>query len=98
MSHMTSTPVMDISPWPGGRGFVGNKEWWAHMLSQDERRRLDNLMGAALLDHGVRERLLTERDDSLLAAFDLSEETQAWLRNIQANSLDELASAIVCGS
>jgi hypothetical protein len=98
MAYMEQTPVMDVLPWPNGRGFSGATAWWDYVLSKDERQRLDNLMGVALLDFGVRERLLKERDNSLMAAFGLSEETQKWLRGIQAESLDELAQAIVSGS
>lgn len=95
MAQMTQTPVMDVSPWPHGRGFSGNNAWWDYVQSKDERRRLDNLIGTALVDGGVREKLLIERDGSLLDAFGLSEETQVWIRNLQAGSLDELAEAII---
>lgn len=88
-------PVMDISPWPQGQGFAGGKAWWDYMLSQDERKRLDHLMGVALLNDDIRERLVSQRDVALLVAFGLSEETQGWLRGIQATSLVELAQAIV---
>ncbi len=95
MTLNDQSPVMDVSPWPQGKGFTGAQKWWDYMLSQDERKRLDHLMGVALLDEEVRERLVTQRDASLLAAFGLSEETQGWLRGIKANTLVELAEAIV---
>ncbi len=98
MALNTQTLVMDVVPWPDGHKFAGAKAWWDHMLSKDEQGRLDNLMGIALLDAGVRERLLKDRDRSLLSAFGLSEETQARLRSIQAGSLAELAQALVAGS
>lgn len=88
-------PVMDLSPWPKGQGFAGSDAWWQYMLSKDERRRLDNLMGVALLDEEIRGRLVDQRDDTLMEAFGLSTETQGWLRTIKANSLVELAQAIV---
>jgi len=87
--------VMDVSPWPAGRGFTGADAWWDYVLSKDEQSRLENLLGMALLNGDVRERLLHTQDHSLLAAFGLSQETQAWLCSVKASSLAELAQAIV---
>jgi hypothetical protein len=95
MTYKNQTPVMDVLPWPQGHGFAGTSDWWEYMLGKDEDRRLDNLMGIALLDEGVSQRLLNDRDDTLLASFGLSKETRLWLRGIQAGSLVELAQAIV---
>ena len=95
MSHIDESPVMDVLPWPRGRGFSGANAWWNYMLGKEERRRLDHLMGVALLDEGICDQLVKERDGSLLTAFGLSEDTQAWLRTIKATSLVELAQAIV---
>jgi hypothetical protein len=67
-------------------------------MGKEEKRRLDTLMGTALLDEKVCHRLVRERDTSLLAAFGLSNETQLWLRSIEAGSLTELAEAIVARS
>jgi len=89
---------MDVLPWPRGRGFTGAKAWWNYVLGKEEQRRLDHLMGVALLDEGICNRLVQERDSSLLTAFGLSEETQAWLRTINATSLVEFAQAVVAGS
>ena len=99
MSQLNESPVMDVLPWPRGRGFSGAKAWWNYVLGKEERRRLDHLMGVALLDESICNRLVTERDGSLLTAFGLSEETQAWLRTIKATSLVEFAQAVVaaCG-
>ncbi len=95
MSHNDESPVMDVLPWPRGRGFTGANAWWNYVLGKEERRRLDHLMGVALLDEGICDRLVNKRDDSLLSAFELSAETRAWLRAISATSLVELAQAIV---
>lgn len=67
-------------------------------MGKEEKRRLDNLMGTALLDETVRRRLVNERDTSLLTSFGLSTETQSWLRTVEAQSLTELAQAIVAKS
>jgi hypothetical protein len=95
MAMMDQTPVMDIAPWPEGRRLAGTSTWWEYMMGEEEKQRLDNLMGTALLDEEVRDQLVSERDTSLLTAFGLSKETQAWLCEIEASSLVELAQAIV---
>ena len=86
---------MDISPWPRGRGFSGGNAWWDYLHDQDEQKRLDNLMGVALLDDNVRDKLLNNQDDTVLEAFGLSEETRRWIRTLQPASLVDLAQAIV---
>lgn len=47
-----------------------------------------------MVDTTVRRRLVQERDTSLLMSFALSEETQAWLRDLKATTLVDLAQAI----
>src|SRR5262249_12085496 len=86
--------VMDVLPWPQGQGFSGTANWWEYVGKEDEQKRLDNLMGLALLDEDVRDRLLDGTDDSLLTAFGLSEETRTRLRTVRASSLVDLAQAI----
>jgi hypothetical protein len=94
-----NTPVvMDVLPWPSGYGFTGGDIWWQHTLSQSERDRLDSLLGLALLDKNVCEQLVVERDPSLLAAFNLSKDTQRWLTNIKASTLKDLAKAVLAAS
>ncbi|HLV37002.1 MAG TPA: hypothetical protein VKY59_17895 [Spirillospora sp.] len=97
MANLKQTPTMDVLPWPQGHGFQGAPAWWDYMRSKEERKRLDNLMGLALLDEDICRRLIKDRDPSLLAAFGLSQETQSWLRSIKATTLAELAEAIVAG-
>ena len=95
MALMRQSPVMDITPWPRGQGFTGANAWWDYMMSKEERRRLDNLLGVALLDEDIRTRLVSKRDDSLLEKFGLSEKTRSRLRDIQASSLADLAQQIM---
>ncbi len=96
---MHNTPVvMDVLPWPSGSGFRGGDTWWQYTLSQSERERLDNLLGLALLDSKVCEQLVVHRDPSLMAAFDLSEDTQRWLTGVQATTLKDLAEAVLAAS
>ncbi len=68
--------------------------WPGFLLSADEKNRIDRLMGSALLDDSLCDRLVNKRDASLMTSFGLSSETQNWLRAIKANSLEELAQEI----
>lgn len=94
MNQQNMNLVMDVSPWPEGQGFSGSGAWWEHVRALDEQKRLDNLMGVALLDEAVCEQLLHGRSDSLMNAFGLSEETQRRLRTVRAATLADLAQAI----
>jgi hypothetical protein len=89
---------MEGLPRPSGYGFTGADGWSQYTASQSERERLDNLIGLALLDQGVQDRLLVQRDPALLNALDLSDDTRHWLTTIQAATLKEFAQAIVAGS
>jgi hypothetical protein len=64
------------------------------MINSEERQKLDRLLGAALVDKGLCQRLIQERDHSLMSEYQLTDETQDWLRSVQASSLMELAQAI----
>lgn len=97
MSTLKQSMVMDVTPWPNGRGFSGADAWWNYVLSKDERRRIDQLLGMALLDPDIHDRLVERRDRTLFDAFQLSVETQAWLHAIPARTLPELAQAVVAG-
>ncbi len=94
MSHAMTNLITDVSPWPNGSGFSGAQAWWKHVLSQEEHKRLDNLMGIALLDDRVREQLLNRQDESLFKAFGLSEETRQRVREVKATTLVDLAQAL----
>lgn len=86
--------VLDVNSWSGKRGFTGADEWWSYVRNQDERRRLDHLLGVALLDESVRHRLVDVRDEDLLTAFGLSDATKWWIVTLRANSLSEIARAV----
>ncbi len=86
--------VLDITSWSGKRGFRGADEWWSYVRNQDERRRLDHLLGVALLDENVRHRLVDARDEDLLSAFGLSESTKWWIITLKANSLSDIAKEV----
>lgn len=97
MTSISGNFITDVSPWPSGRGFSGGSAWWQHVLRQDERKRLDNLIGVALLDAEIGKQLLSGKHDTLFSAFGLSEETQKRLRSIQASTLADFAEAITAG-
>ncbi len=94
----SSVALMDVLPWPSGSGFTGADAWGQQTLSPSERDGLDTLFGQALLDQGIRDRLLVQRDPTLLDALGLSEDTRRWLASVQASTLTEFAQAIVDGS
>ncbi len=65
------------------------------LMNTEQMRRLDQLFGAALLDDSIRQRLVSQRDDTLLADFGLSSDLQSRLSNIPASSLVELAQGLL---
>ncbi len=71
--------------------------WHGYLLTQEEQRSLDYMMGRALLDSKFCQRLLEKRDANLLAEFNFSSATEEWLCSIQAASLNELAQAVSFG-
>jgi len=91
----SASMVMDLSPWPDCQGFQGTDEWWRYVLDMDEKKRLDNLLGAALLKVDIRQRLVWDRDEALFNEYGLSEPTKQWLRSVKAKTLTEFAQAIV---
>ena len=97
MPYNEQSPVMDVFPWPNGHGFKGADIWWDYVLGKEESKRLDNLMGLALLDESICRRLVVDRDASLFSMFNLSPETQAWLRAINATTLPQFAEAVTAG-
>ena len=91
------TLIMDILPWPQGCGFAGASAWWDYVHSKDECKKLNDLLGTALLDSDFCQRLLNGHDESILLKFDFSPAMREWLLNIHAASLQELAEALVSG-
>lgn len=73
----------------------GGDVWRQHSTGKSERDRLDNLMGLALVDQKIRDRLLVQHDPSLLDDFDLSDDTRHLLISVGAHSLREFAQAII---
>lgn len=78
--------------------FQRPKVWQGFLLSHEEKQRIDQMMGSALLDETLCRRLVNDRDTSVMSAFQLSVETQRWLCSIPASTLDEMAQAIVLGA
>lgn len=95
MSDFAHYSATDLFPWPTApKAVFADRALEGHWLNKEERERLDTLLGAALVNSDVRQRLLRDRDLSLFRAFSLSEETQTWLCGIKVTSLTELAQAI----
>jgi len=97
-SYFTPSLPTVVDVWPNGFAF-GNADVWAHpALTQTESERLDHLIGLALVDAKIRDRLIVQHDPSLLDAFDLTEVMRQWLASVKAGTLEELAQAIVATS
>ena|SRR5579859_6904625 len=97
--HVSFTPaVPHVLPGADRSGFAYGDVWRQHTLSQSERERLDDLVGQALLDQEVHDRLLIQRDPSLFDTFNLSDETRRWCATVQANTLKEFAQAIIAAA
>ncbi|MBO9362306.1 MAG: hypothetical protein J7452_08910 [Thermoflexus sp.] len=54
---------------------------------------IDELVGWALIDEGIREELLGPRRAEVLARYDLTEEERQWLLQVQAKDLTGFAAA-----
>jgi len=63
-------------------------------FSAAERDSLDVLLGAALLDSDVRQRLVVRRDTTLFNSYAISQRVQRWLKALQATSVAEIAQAV----
>ncbi len=90
-----SPAVLYFLPGMDRSGFANGDVWRQHALSQSERERLDDLVGQALIDQTVHDRLLIHRDPSLFDTFNLSDETRRWCATVQASTLKEFAQAII---
>ncbi|MEO8608796.1 MAG: hypothetical protein ABI690_12975 [Chloroflexota bacterium] len=93
MQQQSSKSAIDITPWPTGEGFQGNKDWWEYVWTQKEVDRLDSLLLAALLSREICT-LLLNHDEALLKAFNLSEETVTHLSQIEAQTLEGFVQAM----
>jgi len=60
-----------------------------------ERASIDALLGTALVDQAVCERLIHKRDTAFLTANGLSQPVQRWLKNLSASSIAEIAQAVI---
>jgi hypothetical protein len=93
-----SPAVLHNLPGMDPSGFASGDVWRQHTLSQGERERLDDLVGQALIDQDVHDRLLIQRDPALFGTFNLSDETRRWCATVQANTLKEFAQAIIAAA
>jgi|GEM_PF-3033796 len=65
------------------------------VFRKQEMQRLNELVGAALTDRSVYQRLINQRDDSLQQEFQLAPETWQYLSLIRVTSLEELCDSIM---
>jgi len=63
-------------------------------INEVEMRQLNRLIGMALVDETVCNRLVVQRDRALFADFGLSPLVERWLTSMPAASLTEIARAI----
>jgi hypothetical protein len=94
MRPYLSKAVMDIVPLPNGQGFLGGNLWWEYVRSQDESAKLEVLITLATLSEEVWISLLAH-NIALLKAFAFSEETIAMLSEINADTVEGFAQAIL---
>ena len=97
-TSFSNTATHHITPGMDLYGFAGDDVWQPHTLSQSERDHLDDLVGQALIDQHIQDRLLSQRDPSLFEAFDLSDETRRWCATVHASTLKEFAQAIIAAA
>src|SRR5258708_38944389 len=96
LSDLAALPLL-----PGNDlyGFAGGDVWrQPDTLSQSDRDHLDNLVGHALIDQDIHDRLLRHRDPSLFDVFKVSDETRNWCATVQASTLQEFAEAIIAAA
>jgi hypothetical protein len=86
--------LTDVVPWPSGTGFRDAQQWWDYVLVQDERSRIDHLLGLAFLNPSIGTRLL-RHDETLFAAFRLSQGNCNAMKRIRANSVEAFAQALL---
>jgi|SRR5579859_6363399 len=90
--------VTDALPWPIDCGYSSADVWAQPSLVQNESEQLDDLIGLALIDPAIRDRLVVQHDPALLDSFHLSDDTRHRLDSIQANNLQAFAEAVMAAS
>lgn len=87
--------VMKVVPWSNGELVVGSKAWWIYLVGKDEVARMEMLFTLAMLEPDVEEQLVIHREETLLDAFGIKQDTQRWLKDLKIKSLTELAVAFM---
>lgn len=96
--YSTSSLPIVVDFWPNGLAFGNVDVWEAPALTQTEGEQLDHLVGLALLDPSVCDRLIVQHDPLLLDDLNLTDDTRQWLAAVRAGTLEELAQAILAAS
>ncbi|MCI0710027.1 MAG: hypothetical protein L0154_07675 [Chloroflexi bacterium] len=89
---------MMVVPWADGKLVVGSKAWWVYLAGKDQVARMETLLTLAMLEPDVEERLVIHREQSLLDAFGIQQDTQRWLREVKIKNITELAVAFMTRS
>ena len=98
IADLRAPEFLGIQPRSVGQRPNGDNRWCSNVLSQNERDALDYLVGLALLNTAICERLIVKHDCGLLAAFGLSENAKNWVLGIEAQTLKDFAQAIVAAT
>jgi len=90
MSKKHLQPVVDLFTWSNGLGFRNAEDWWEYVANHKEQEKVELIMVMALLDTNYCKRLL-QHDITLFQQVALSESTVQWLKELHAESIEELA-------
>lgn len=78
---------------PSSRRIVSLPE----ILTEDQIMCINQLLGWALLDDSIRQRLVLDRDPELMCAHGLSALAQQWLHDLPVSTLQALAEQVMAG-
>ena len=76
---------------PSSRRVVSLSE----VLTEEQITNVNRLLGWALLDDTIRQRLVLDRDMALMADYGLSALTQQWLRDLPVSTLQAMAEQVL---
>jgi len=69
----------------------------SEILVDEQIKKLNYLLGLALLDDTTHQGFVVKRDSTLMTEHGLSWQVQHWLRSLEAETIEELAEQILRG-
>lgn len=69
----------------------------SEILDDEQIKKINYLLGWALLDDATHQGFVVERDSTLMTEQGLSWQVQHWLRSLEAGTIEELAEQILHG-